>query len=149
MRAVRGASGALAELTKLLPSNAQVLHNGKIMDMPVNSLSVGDIVLVKPGEKIPIDGIVIEGESSVNESMITGESVPVFKKAGDKTIGGTINADGSLKIKVSKIGKDTALSQMMGLVANAQKTKTDVQLLADKATSYLTFIAIFAGKTEF
>lgn len=106
-------------------------------------------MLIRPGEKIPIDGGVIKGESSVNEAMLTGESLPVQKTKGDTVIGGTLNADGSLTIKVTKVGGETSISQMMKLVMNAQKTKPAVQLFADKAASYLTFIALTVGVVTF
>jgi len=149
MRAVRGATGALSELAKLIPPSAHLLKNGKEIDIQTSELKIKDVVLVKPGEKIPIDGIVIEGESSVNESMITGESKPVGKREGDKVIGGTINQDGALTIKVAKIGKDTAISQIMKLIQDAQSSKPNVQHLADKAAGILFYIAVLAGVISF
>lgn len=149
MRAVRGATGALAELAKLIPPSAHLLKNGKITDIQTSELKIKDVVLVKPGEKIPVDGIVLEGESSVNESMVTGESRPIGKKKGDKVIGGTINQDGSLTIEVSKTGADTAVSQIMKLIREAQASKPNVQHLADRAANVLTFVAITAGVGAF
>lgn len=149
MRAVRGATGALSELAKLIPPSAHLLKNGDVIDVNTSELKVGDKVMVKPGEKIPVDGIIIEGESSVNESMITGESKPIGKKKDDKVIGGTINQDGSLTIEVSKIGSDTAISQIMKLIRDAQSSKPNVQHLADKAAGVLFYIAVFAGIASF
>lgn len=149
MRAVRGATGALAELAKLIPPSAHLIRNGSILDVKTSELKMDDKVLVKPGEKIPVDGVVIDGESSVNESMVTGESRPITKKKGDKVIGGTINQDGSLTIEVSKTGADTAISQIMKLIREAQASKPNVQHLADRAASILTFVAIIAGVSAF
>lgn len=149
MRAVRGATGALAQLAKLIPPSAHLFRNGKVVDVDTSEVKVGEKLLVKPGEKVPIDGIVLEGESSVNESMITGESRPIGKKKGDKVIGGTINQDGSLTIEVRKTGEDTAISQIMKLIQDAQASKPNVQHLADRAASVLTFVAVMAGITAF
>ena len=145
MRAVRGATGALTELAKLTPKIAHKIVGKNIEDVGTEILTKGDIILIRPGEKVPIDGEVIDGESSVNESMITGESVPVSKKKGDNVIGGTINTDGSLTVKITKTGKGTVLSQMMELVREAQETKPPVQRLADRAASFLTFTALTVG----
>lgn len=149
MRAVRGATGALSELAKLIPPIAHVVHHKEVMDMPTREVKIGDIVLVKPGEKIPIDGEIIDGESSINESMITGESRPVNKTKGDKVVGGTLNQDGSLTIKVTKTGKDSAISQIMQLIQEAQSSKPTVQNLADKAAGVLFYIALLAGIVSF
>ncbi len=149
LRAVRGASGALAELAKLIPPTAHKISGKEIIDVGTETLKKGDRVLIRPGEKIPIDGKVIDGESSVNEAMLTGESAPVHKKKGDSVIGGTINGDGSLTIEVTKIGSETAISQVMELIREAQQTKPSVQKLADKAASFLTFTAIIVGGGTF
>ena len=150
MRAVRGATGALVELVKLIPPSARkIIGKDTSIDVKTEELVVGDLILVKPGEKIPIDGIVIDGESSANESMVTGESRPIGKKIGDKVIGGAINQDGSLMIKVSEVGADTAISQIMKLIREAQASKPNVQHLADKAANVLTFVAIIAGVGAF
>jgi len=150
MRAVRGATGALAELAKLIPSSAHLLRDkGEIVDVETREVKIGEKVLVKPGEKIPIDGVVLEGESSVDESMITGESRPIGKKKGDKVIGGTINQDGSLTIEVTKTGADTAVSQIMKLITQAQVSKPNVQHLADRAAGILFYVAIIAGFSSF
>ncbi len=149
MRAVRGATGALADLAKLIPPGAHVLKNGKIEDVQTSELQKGDRVLVKPGEKIPIDAVVIDGESAVDESMLTGESRPVAKKKGDLVIGGALNQDGSLTIEVSKTGADTAVSQIMKLIREAQASKPNVQHLADRAAGVLFYVAIAAGTASF
>ncbi len=142
MRAVSKTGGALKELAKLIPSKAHKIMGKEIIDIDTSSLSKGDLVLVKPGESIPADGVVISGESLVNESMLTGESVPVEKRKGSSVIGGTINQNGSLTVKITKTGKESALSQIMDLVSVAQNSKPAVQALADKAARYLTFTAI-------
>lgn len=146
MRSVLGASRALDELVKLMPEKAHVIHEGgETMDMPVSSLKKGDRILVRPGEKIPIDGIVFEGGSSVDESMITGEANPVDKAPDDEIVGGSINGDGILKFMVSKTGEDTFVSQVIKLVREAQESKSNTQRLADVAARWLFYIAVFAG----
>ncbi len=149
MRAVRGATGALAELAKLIPPSAHLVKDGDIVDVETSQLAVGNRVLVKPGEKIPVDGNVVDGESSVEESMITGESRPVAKHVGDAVIGGSMNQDGSLTVEVSKTGKDTALSQIMQLIREAQGSKPNVQHLADRAAAVLFYVAVAAGVLSF
>lgn len=149
MRAVRGTTGALAELAKLIPPTAHKIIRGKTVDIEVEKLKMGDWVLVKPGEKIPIDGIVIDGESSINESMVTGESRPVAKSKGAKVIGGTINQDGSLTIEVAKVGRDTAIAQIMDLIRHAQESRPKVEALADRAANVLTITAVIVGLTTF
>lgn len=149
MRAVRGATSALSKLAKLIPPTAHVIKNGKIIDAPTEQVQVEDRVLVKPGEKIPVDGTVLRGESSVNEAMVTGESQPVIKRKGDTVIGGTINGDGSLTVKVMKTGQETVLAQITELIQQAQTTKPNVQYFADRAAKLLTFIAVFVGVTTF
>ena len=145
MRAVSGAQGALKELSKLLPDRAEVIRNGKIEIIPLAELKKYDIVLVKPGSRIPADGIVKEGISDVNESIVTGESKPVAKKEGDAVIAGATNGDGSLKVETTKIGDETFLSGVMRLVAEAQSSKSRLQILSDRAAYYLTIIAVVAG----
>lgn len=149
MRAVRGATGALAELAKLIPPSAHIIKDGKVMEIETGQVKIDDLLLVKPGEKIPIDAIILKGESSVDESMVTGESRPITKQKDDKVIGGTINQDGSLTIKVTRTGSDTAISQIMKLIREAQSSKPNVQHLADRAANVLTFVAIFAGLGSF
>ncbi|ADT84363.1 heavy metal translocating P-type ATPase [Thermococcus barophilus] len=145
MRSVLGASRALEELIKLMPTEAHLVTPEGIKDVPVSELKKGDIVLVKPGEKIPSDGIIIEGETSVNEAMLTGESKPVYKKPGDTVIGGSINLEGAIKVRIEKTGKDTYLMQVVELVRQAQETRSRTQDLANRAAFYLTLIAITAG----
>ncbi|MFB0514692.1 MAG: heavy metal translocating P-type ATPase [Candidatus Bathyarchaeia archaeon] len=149
MKAVRGASGALKELVKLIPPTANLVKDGEIVEVPTSDLNVSDLVLVKPGGKVPIDGVVVEGETSVNEAMITGESKPVNKKEGDEVIGGTINAEGAIKVRVTKTGEDTALSQIIKLVQDAMVSKPKTQKLADRAAHYLTLTAILVGAGTF
>ncbi|MBI5794275.1 heavy metal translocating P-type ATPase [Candidatus Uhrbacteria bacterium] len=145
MRAVSGAQGALKELSKLLPDVAEVVRNGKTESIPISELKEGDTVLVKPGTRIPADGTILVGDSDVNESMVTGESKPVSKKDGDAVIAGTINGDGALKISVSNIGEKTFLAGVMRLVAQAQASKSRLQMLSDRAALYLTVIAVAGG----
>jgi len=145
MRAVSGAQGALKELSKLLPDEAEVIRNGKTSKVSLAELIKGDIVLVKPGGRVPTDGIVQEGVSDVDESIATGESKPVTKKEGDEVIAGTTNGDGSLKVQVSKIGEETFLAGVMRLVAEAQSSKSRLQMLSDRAAYYLTIIAVVTG----
>lgn len=145
MASVQNAQGALKELAKLLPDEAELVTDGETKKVPVAELKVGDLVLVRPGARIPVDGEVIKGESDVNESMLTGESKPVKKIVKAQVIGGTINGSGSLTIKVTKIGNDTALAGIMKLVADAQSSKSKTQILADRAAFYLTFVAIGAA----
>lgn len=150
MRSVISASRALDELVKLMPEEAHVIHeNDETMDMPVSSLKAGDRILVKPGEKIPIDGKVFEGGSAVNEAMMTGEANPVDKKPGDEIIGGSINGEGVLKFTVSKTGDETFISQVIHLVQEAQQSKSRTQRLADVAAKWLFYIAVSAGTITF
>ncbi|MFH0712668.1 MAG: copper-translocating P-type ATPase [Candidatus Jorgensenbacteria bacterium] len=145
MRAVTGAKGALKELSKLLPDTAEVIIGSGTKIIPLSELKIGDVMLVKPGGKIPADGAVLSGESDVDESIITGESKPVRKKAGDAVIAGTILGDGSLKVKVTKIGDDTFLAGVMRLVREAEASKSRLQVLSDRAAYYLTIIAVVVG----
>ena len=149
MRSVLGASRALEELVKIMPSEAHLMKNGETTDVNVDELQVGDRVLVKPGEKIPIDGDVIQGATSVNQSMITGESKPVSKNKGDEVIGGAINGEGSVVVEVKKTGKDTYLNQVIDMVAQAQQAKSKTQDLANTAALILTVIAISVGTITF
>ncbi|HNZ04932.1 MAG TPA: heavy metal translocating P-type ATPase, partial [Methanothrix soehngenii] len=149
MRSILGASRALEELVKIMPSEAHLIKDGQTVEVKVETLKPGDRVLVKPGEKIPIDGTVIEGETSVNESMLTGESRPVRKRAGDDVIGGSINGEGSISVKVKKIGSETYLSQIIELVRQAQESKSRTQDLADNAARWLTIISLSVGAITF
>ncbi len=149
MRSILGASRALEELVKIMPSEAHLIKDGQTVEVKVESLKPGDRVLVKPGEKMPIDGTVIEGETSVNESMLTGESRPVRKRARDDVIGGSINGEGSISIEVKKIGSETYLSQIIELVRQAQESKSRTQDLADNAARWLTIISLSVGAITF
>ncbi|HZX10087.1 MAG TPA: heavy metal translocating P-type ATPase, partial [Acidobacteriota bacterium] len=146
MRSVMGASKALEELAQLMPSTAhKVVSEEETEDVDIQELKQGDRVLVKPGEKIPVDGKIIKGESEVDESMITGESEPVVKKKDDEVIGGSVNGNGSLTIEVSKTGKDSYLNQMIELVEKSQQSKSKAQGFADRAAFWLTVIAVSVG----
>jgi len=149
MKAVRKSSGALNELVKLIPPKANLIKKREIVEVRTEELRAGDMVLVKPGEKIPIDGEVIEGTSNVNEALITGESKPVSKTKNSQVIGGTINIDGSLRVKITKTGQETALAQIINLVKTAQESKPRSQKLADRAAHYLTLTAIVIGLLTF
>ncbi|MFO8035211.1 MAG: copper-translocating P-type ATPase [Anaerolineales bacterium] len=143
MRSVRQASGALNELAKLMPDTAErILPSGETETVPVSELEVDDRLLVRPGDSIPADGEVVEGTSHLNESMITGESQPVKKEPGGEVIGGTINGDGSLRIRVTAVGEETALAGIMRLVEQAQESKSETQILADKAAGWLFYVAL-------
>ncbi|MDX1524405.1 MAG: heavy metal translocating P-type ATPase, partial [Anaerolineae bacterium] len=143
MRSVRQASGALDELAKLMPDTAERLNNdGTTEIVMVTDLHDGDRILVRPGASIAADGEVIEGQSDVDEAMITGESRPVKKETGDKVIGGTVNGDGSLRVRVTATGDQTALAGIMRLVAEAQNSKSRTQLLADQAAAWLFYVAL-------
>jgi P-type Cu2+ transporter len=145
MRSIFQASGALRELARLLPSSAQRIVGERVEDVPISALTESDMVLVRPGASIPADGIVRSGKSDVNESMITGESVPVPKTEGSKVIAGTVNGAGSLRVEVTGTGERTALANIMRLVEQAQTSRSRAQALADRAAFLLTLIAIVAG----
>ncbi len=146
MRSIMAASSALEELARLMPSEAhKVMPDGEVKDVPLEELAVGDRVLVKPGEKIPADSVVIEGETSVNEAMLTGESAPVAKQVGGMVIGGSVNGEGSVTIEVKRTGEDSYLSQVATLVRTAQESKSRTQNLADRAALVLTIVALSVG----
>lgn len=145
MRAVSGAQGALKELSKLLPDTAEVVRDGVTREVSLAELVLGDVVVVRPGGKIPADGLIVEGDSDIHESMITGESKPVSKKSGDKVIAGTVNGDGALRVTVTEIGEKTFLAGVMRLVAEAQASKSRLQILSDRAALYLTGVATTVG----
>lgn len=142
-RAKGQASQAIKKLMGLSPKTARVKRGGKVLDVPLDQVLVNDVVLVRPGEKIPVDGIVLQGHSSIDESMITGESMPVTKKKGDKVIGATINQNGSLSVRATKVGKETVLANIIELVKKAQGSKAPIQRLADKISS--VFVPIVMG----
>ena len=146
MRSVRQASGALNELAKLMPDTAERIHHGdSIETVPASGLKQGDLVRLRPGASVPGDGEVVDGHSNVNEAMITGESQPVHKMAGAKVIAGTINGDGSLRVRVTATGNETALAGIMRLVEQAQQSKSKTQVLADKAAGWLFYVALAAA----
>ena len=149
MASVAKAENALDAISKLLPDKAEKLVNGKPKQVLVSELKVGDLVLIRPGASIPVDGVIMDGSSSVDEAAITGESKPVTKGVDDEVVAGTNNQDGSLTVKVTKIGQDTALAGIMRLVAEAQSSKSNVQVLADKAAFYLTIVAIATSIVTF
>lgn len=149
MRSVMGASRALEELSKLMPEMAHRIKDGEIKDVHIKELAIGDRVLVRPGERIPADGTVVEGKSSVDESLLTGESLPVEKGEGSEVIGGSVNGEGSLTVEVKKTGKDSFISQMTDLVRKAQESRSRTQDLADRAAFFLTIIALTAGALTF
>jgi Cu2+-exporting ATPase len=150
MRSVMGASRALEELARLMPSDAHRIESaGGIVDIPLGELRQGDRVLVRPGEKIPADGDVAAGATSVNESMLTGESKPVMKKSGEGVIGGSINGEGSIEVVVRKTGSDSFLAQVIDLVRQAQESKSKTQDLANRAALWLTIVAIGGGIITF
>ena len=150
LRSVGQAQGALKELAKLLPDTAErILPSGQTETVTVSALQAGDKVLIRPGASIPADGRVAEGQSSVNEAMITGESMPVHKHVGDQVIGGTVNSSGSLRVEIQQVGANTALAGIMRLVEDAQKSQSLAQTLAQRAAFYLTVIAIVAGILTF
>src|SRR5450432_1332006 len=145
MKSVAGASKELELLVQLMPADAHMVMPGMVHDVKTSTLKENDIILIKPGEKVAADGIISEGESYFNESMLTGESKPIQKVKGDKVIAGSINSNGSVKVTVSHTSKDSYLSQVIKLVDDAQKAKSKTQLLADTAAKWLTVIAIAAG----
>ena len=146
MRSVMGASKALEELARLLPADAhKVDEQGNVRDIPLEEIIAGDTLLVRPGEKIPADGVVIHGDTSVNEAMLTGESRPVTKVKGDEVIGGAVNGEGAITIEVKKTGAESFLSQVVALVREAQESKSHTQDLADRAAKWLTIISLTGG----
>src|SRR5476651_486115 len=149
MRSVMGASKELELLVQLMPAEAHMVMQGMVHDVKTDTLKANDIILVKPGEKVAADGIILEGESYLNESMLTGESKPVQKVKGDKVIAGSINGNGSFQVTVSHAAKDSYLAQVVKLVEDAQQSKSKTQLLADTAAKWLTIIALVSGISTF
>jgi P-type Cu2+ transporter len=145
MKSVLGASKALELLVSMMPAEAHRVEDGELTDVKLEELQKDDIILIKPGEKVPADGIIIEGESYLNESMLTGESKPVKKGKEQQVIGGSINGNGSLKVKVEHTGKDSYLNKVITMVQEAQKTKSKTQHLANRAAKWLTYIALGVG----
>jgi len=145
MRAISGARDALGELAKLLPDEAEMLHGDHVMTVPLGDLSVGDRVLVRPGARVPVDGNVVDGESELDESLLTGESAPVAATVGSSVVAGSVNGAGSLTVEVTRLGDDTALAGIARLVAEAQASRSGAQLLADRAAALLFYVALGAA----
>jgi len=149
MKSRKGTSDALTALFDLVPPKARVFRNGKEVEIPTSEVKIGDVIILKPGDKVPVDGEVVQGETSIDESLVTGESLPVTKNVGDLVVGGSINQSGSIRFKATKVGDDTALAQIVKMVANAQNSKAPGQRLADKAAQYLVILAVGAGVITF
>ncbi len=149
MKSRRGTTDALQALMDLVPPQARVMRNGKELIVPTAEVKIGDILLLKPGDKVPVDGEVIEGETAIDESLVTGESIPVAKKYGDEVIGASINLSGSITFKATKVGDETALAQIVKLVETAQNSKAPGQKLADRFAKYLVFVAVGGGLFTF
>jgi P-type Cu2+ transporter len=149
MKSVLGASKALEKLAHLLPDTAHLIQNGKTKEVKISEIKRGDLVLVKPGEEMPADGMVMNGSSYLDESMLTGESKPIQKKKGDKVIGGSVNGDSVLEVKVVGTGEDSYINKVINLVKDAQASKSKTQRLADKAAKWLTIIAVTTGVSTF
>ena len=149
MRARAGASQAIQALMNLTPPKATVIRDGQPVEVPTSEVLLGDVVLIRPGDKVPVDGMVLEGESSVDESMLTGESLPVKKEAGSNVVGASINTTGTFKFRATKVGADTALAQIVKLVQTAQNSKAPSQRLADRAAQWLVAAAVVFGLATF
>jgi Cu2+-exporting ATPase len=149
MRSRRGTNEALRALFDLVPPQATVLRDGQELTIPSSEVQVGDTVILKPGDKVPVDGEVIEGETSIDEALVTGESVPVTKRPGDQVIAGSINRSGSIRFRATKVGADTTLAQIVELVQRAQNSKAPGQRLADRAAQYLVILAVGSGIITF
>src|SRR3989344_4446728 len=149
MKSRRGTTDALQALFNLVPPQARLFRNGKEQVVPTSEVKVGDILILKPGDKVPVDGEIIEGETAIDESLVTGESLPVTKITGDKVIGGSINQSGSVKFEATKVGQDTALAQIVKLVETAQNSKAPGQRIADRFAKYLVIVAVGGGLLTF
>ena len=149
MKARRGTTDSLRALFDIVPPKATVIRDGAEVELPTSEIAVGETVLLRPGDKVPVDGVVTEGSSAIDESLVTGESVPVEKSPGDEVVGGSINRSGSLRFETTKIGADTALGQIIDLVEEAQSSKAPGQRLADRAASYLVIVAVSVGLVTF
>lgn len=149
MKSRKGISDALRALFDLVPPKARVVRGGKGVEIPTSEVKIGDIIILKPGDKVPVDGEVTEGETSIDESLVTGESMPVVKTVGGLVVGGSINQSGSIKFKATKVGEDTALAQIVKMVATAQNSKAPGQRMADKAAQYLVILAVGSGIITF
>lgn len=149
MKSRRGTTDALQALFNLVPPQARLLKNGKEELVPTSEVKIGDILVLKPGDKVPVDGEIVEGETAIDESLVTGESIPVAKKKGDQVIGGSINQSGSVQFKATKVGEDTALAQIAKMVETAQNSKAPGQKIADKFAGYLVILAVGSGLLTF
>jgi Cu2+-exporting ATPase len=149
MRSRRGTTDALEALLRLVPPQARVFRDGKETLVPTSEVEVGDVIILKPGDRVPVDGRIVEGETAIDESLVTGESLPVAKKAGDNVIGGSINQSGFVRFEATKVGDETALAQIVKLVETAQNSKAPGQRLADRFAQYLVVLAIGAGLVTF
>jgi P-type Cu2+ transporter len=149
MKSRRGTTDALQALMNLVPPQARVIRNGKEMLIATKDVTIGETVILKPGDKVPVDGLVLEGETTIDESLVTGESIPVTKKSGDEVIGASINQSGSITFKATKVGDKTALAQIIQLVETAQNSKAPGQKIADRFAKYLVFVAVGGGLLTF
>ena len=149
MASVQAASRALEELSKLMPTTAHRILGDRIEDIPVSALKEGDLILIRPGEQVPADGVVVEGASTMNEAFLTGESRPVPKEPGDEVIAGAVNGEGALKVRVTRTGEATTLSQILRLVQEAQASRSRFQALADRVAGWLFYIALTLGTLTF
>jgi Cu2+-exporting ATPase len=148
MRARRGSSDAVRKPSTSRRS-ARPSSDGRQVEVPVSEVLVGDVVVLRPGDKVPVDGEVLDGQSAIDESVVTGESLPVEKGPGDEVIAGTLNGQGSLRFRATKVGADTALAQIVRMVETAQNSKAPAQRLADRAAHYLVLVAVGAGLLTF
>ena len=149
MKSRRGTTDALQALFDLVPPQGRVIRNGKEELIPTAEVKLGDVIVLKPGDKVPVDGEIVEGETAIDESLVTGESLPVAKAIGDKVIGGSINTSGSVQFKATKIGEDTALAQIVKMVETAQNSKAPGQKIADRFARYLVIVAVGGGLLTF
>lgn len=149
MKSRKGTSDALRALFDLVPPQARIIRDGQEIMVPTSDVQIGNIVVIKPGDKVPVDGVVVEGETAIDESFVTGESIPVTKGVGDQVVGGSINQSGSIKFKATKVGTDTVLATIVKLVETAQNSKAPGQRLADQAAQYLVILAVGAGIITF
>src|SRR3989344_5433545 len=149
MKSRRGTTDALQALFNLVPPQARVLRDGKELLVPTSEVKIGDVLILKPGDKVPVDGVILDGETAIDESLVTGESLPVSKKRGDLVIGWSINTSGSVRFKATKVGEDTALAQIVKMVETAQNSKAPGQKLADKFAKYLVIVAVGGGLLTF
>src|SRR5918996_5902947 len=145
MKGRKGTSDSLRALFDIVPPSATVIRNGEELELPTSEIVVGDVIRLKPGDRVPVDGVVQRGSSSIDESLVTGESIPVDKGVGDEVIGGSVKQSGTLTLEATKIGADTALGQIIDLVQRAQNSKAPGQRLADRAAGVLVIVAISAG----